>query len=139
MKNIEIINFEIKGDSRGSLISIENLKNIPFDIKRIYYIFNTLDDVIRGKHAHKKLEQVLICLSGSCYIDLDTGIEKTSFLLDSPQKGLYIKDMVWREMRNFSSNTVLLVLASDFYNENDYIRNYESFILETNKLNGKNS
>jgi dTDP-4-dehydrorhamnose 3,5-epimerase-like enzyme len=122
------INFETKGDKRGSLISLEENKNIPFDIKRVYYIFGTKPKVRRGFHAHKKLQQILIVISGSCKILLDNGKSKESILLNSPSKGLLIKEMIWREMYDFSPDCVLLVLASDFYNESDYIRKYEDFI-----------
>ena len=124
----QIINFEIKGGNRGSLISLEENKNIPFDIKRVYYIFDTKKDVRRGFHAHKNLKQVLVAISGRCKILLDDGKKKSNIELDSPNKGLLIKDTVWREMYDFSSDCVLLVLASELYDENDYIRNYNEFI-----------
>jgi dTDP-4-dehydrorhamnose 3,5-epimerase-like enzyme len=123
-----IINFDIKGDERGSLISLEENRNIPFEIKRVYYIFNTAEGVRRGFHAHKKLKQVLVCVSGSCEILLDDGKEKTEILLDNPNKGLLIDSMIWREMFNFSSNCVLMVLADEVYDEVDYIRDYEEFL-----------
>ena len=126
--NYELINFETHGDKRGGLISIEQFKNIPFDIKRVYYIFDTKNDVVRGKHSHKNLEQVLICVSGKCTIKLDNGKEILEIDLNSPNKGLLIKSNIWREMYNFSDNCVLLVLANDFYHEEDYIRDYEEFI-----------
>lgn len=124
----QIINFEIKGDSRGSLISLEENKNIPFNIKRVYYVFDTKKDVRRGFHAHKNLKQVLVAVKGSCKILLDDSKNKEDILLDSPNKGLLIKEMIWREMYEFSSDCVLLVLASDFYDENDYIRDYKEFL-----------
>lgn len=124
----QIINFEIKGGNRGSLISLEENKNIPFDIKRVYYIFDTKKDVRRGFHAHKNLKQVLVAISGRCKILLDDGKKKSNIELDSPNKGLLIQDTVWREMYDFSSDCVLLVLASELYDENDYIRNYNEFI-----------
>ena len=124
----KIIDFEIKGDNRGNLISLEENKNIPFDIKRVYYIFNTKKDTRRGFHAHKNLKQVLIVVKGNCKILLDDGKTKENILLDSPGKGLIIKEMIWREMYDFSSDCILLVLASNFYNEGDYIRDYKEFI-----------
>ena len=124
----QIINFETKGDDRGSLVSLEENKNIPFDVKRVYYIFDTKKDIRRGFHAHKNLKQVLIAVKGSCKIHLDDGYNKENILLDSSNKGLLVKEMIWHEMYDFSSDCVLLVLASDFYDESDYIRNYEDFI-----------
>lgn len=91
-------------------------------------MFDTASDAIRGKHAHKSLEQVLICTSGSCKILLDDGNSKTVVNLDDPKKGLYISNNLWREMFDFSDDAVLMVLASDYYKEEDYIRNYEEFV-----------
>lgn len=132
------INFEIKGDSRGSLIAIENNKNIPFEIKRVYYIFDTKQDVERGFHAHLNLQQILIAVSGSCDIVLDNGNEKNNeqiITLNNPNQGLYISGLIWRKMINFTPDCVLLVLADDFYNESDYIRNYDEFleVVKSNK------
>jgi dTDP-4-dehydrorhamnose 3,5-epimerase-like enzyme len=126
---VEIItyDFKIRGDERGSLIAIEN-KDVPFDIKRVYYIFDTRNGVTRGLHAHKTLRQVLVCVNGSCKILLDNGLEKESVTLDEASRGLLVDAMVWHEMYDFSSDCVLLALASDFYDENDYIRDYNNFI-----------
>ena len=125
----EILSFAIKGDDRGSLIALEENKNIPFDIKRVYYIFNTKSHVSRGFHAHKNLQQVLIAISGSCTIMLDNGDKKRyTVKLNSATKGLLVGAMVWHEMHNFSFDCVLVVLASDFYNEEDYIRDYSEFL-----------
>lgn len=131
--NYKIIDFNVKGDERGSLVAIEENKDIPFDIKRIYYIFDTLENVPRGFHAHKKLEQILISVSGSCRIKLDDGTEQKIFNLDKPNKGLYVGKMLWREMFDFSDGCVLLVLASEFYCPNEYIRDYSKFLKELNK------
>jgi len=127
MKN-SIKNFDVIGDNRGSLISIESEIDIPFAIKRIYYIFNTKKSIRRGFHAHKNLQQVLIAVSGSCKILIDSGKSKEEVLLDSPKKGLLIKELLWREMFDFSADCVLLVLASEHYDENDYIRDYNQFL-----------
>jgi dTDP-4-dehydrorhamnose 3,5-epimerase-like enzyme len=124
---IKIINFDIKGDEKGSLISLEENKNIPFDVKRVYYIFDTKNGVRRGFHAHKNLKQILISISGSCKILLDNGADKQEILLDKPNQGLLVGSMIWREMFDFSPNCVLLVLANDCYDENDYIRDYQDF------------
>ena len=125
---MKLIKFEIKGDDRGSLIALESNKNIPFEIKRVYYIFGTKNGVRRGYHAHKNLRQALICISGSCKILLDDGKEKIEIELNSPDQGLLIESMIWREMFDFSPDCVLLALADDYYDEGDYIRNYKEFL-----------
>jgi dTDP-4-dehydrorhamnose 3,5-epimerase-like enzyme len=122
-------NFRLNSDARGPLVAIEALQDIPFEIKRVYYIFGTREDVRRGLHAHKKLQQVLICVHGSCTILLDNGAEREEIILNNPTQGLFVDRMIWREMYNFSSDAVLLVLASEHYNEEDYIRDYKEFKL----------
>ncbi|WP_163929977.1 FdtA/QdtA family cupin domain-containing protein [Paraferrimonas sp. SM1919] len=126
--DIKIIQFQSHGDDRGSLVSLEQNKNIPFDIKRVYYIFDTKDGVRRGFHAHKQLKQLAIVLKGSCRFMLDDGNEKIELLLDNPAQGLFIESFVWREMYDFSEDCVLMVLADSEYDEKDYIRDYEKFI-----------
>ena len=120
--------FDSLGDDRGQLLSLEGNKNIPFDIKRVYYMFNTVPGARRGFHAHKQLEQVLVCTSGRCKILLDDGHKKQSTVLDQPNVGLYVGNMLWREMYDFSADCVLMVLASAHYDETDYIRNYDLFL-----------
>lgn len=120
--------FQKHGDYRGQLIALEEFKDIPFKIKRVYYMYDTGKDVTRGYHAHKSLEQILICIHGSCKIRLDNGIEKCTVLLDKPFEGLYVSNVMWREMYDFSRDAVLLVLASELYDENDYIRDYNEFL-----------
>lgn len=124
----KIIQFQKHGDDRGQLVALENNKEIPFKIKRVYYMFETLEGVRRGYHAHKKLEQILICTSGRCKIHLDDGKETKEIILDKPFEGLYIKSNIWREMYDFSPDAVLMVLASEIYDESDYIRNYDEFL-----------
>lgn len=136
MNQFSIINLKLIGDERGSLISLEGNDNVPFDIKRVYYIFDTKDDVERGFHAHINLKQLVVAVKGSCTFVLDNGTKKEELLLDKPNQGLFIEGLIWREMKNFSSDCVLIVLASEYYNESDYIRNYDKF-LEVVK-NGKN-
>ncbi len=126
--NSKIVNLNSHGDERGNLIAIEGMKDLPFDIKRVYYIFGTGKGVRRGFHAHKKLKQLLICVSGKCKIFLDNGDETQVVVLDEPNKGLYIENDIWREMYDFTKDAVLLVLASEYYDENDYIRNYKDFL-----------
>ncbi|HEC1786659.1 FdtA/QdtA family cupin domain-containing protein [Campylobacter sp. IFREMER_LSEM_CL1904] len=124
----KILNFSAITDKRGSLIALENLKNIPFEIKRIYYIFDTKPEFPRGAHAHTNLEQVLIMIDGSCEIILNDGKISQNIILNRPDIGLYIGKNIWREMKNFSYGAKMLVLASDFYNEKEYIRNYDKFL-----------
>jgi len=119
--------FEVKGDYRGSLVSVEAETTIPFPIRRIYYIYGTKHDVVRGYHAHRSLKQVLICLSGSCTIVLDDGESRQEVPLSDPAEGLFIGSMIWREMKDFSPGAVLMVIASEHYNEADYIRDYADF------------
>ena len=126
--DIKRVKFPPHGDDRGQLIAIEAGKDLPFDIKRVYYIYDTLPGVRRGFHAHRCLEQILLCVSGSCRIHLDNGYETAEVLLDDPSEGLYISNDMWREMYDFTPGAVLLVLASEYYDEADYIRNYEDFI-----------
>lgn len=116
------------GDSRGQLVALEETKEIPFQIKRVYYIYETLADVRRGFHAHKKLKQLLICVHGSCKVLLDDGTDKEIVVLDKPYEGIFIQSNIWREMYDFSSDAVLLVLASENYDESDYIRDYDKFL-----------
>lgn len=133
MKLINTIEFKKLGDDRGSLISLEQHRNIPFEVKRIYYIFGTKEGVSRGFHAHKNLEQVAICVKGSCRFLLDDGKNKEEIVLDDPSIGLYISNVTWREMHDFSEDCVLIVLASELYDESDYIRNYQDFQNQTIK------
>lgn len=124
----KLIEMKIFGDERGKLVSLEGNKNIPFDIKRVYYIFDTLPDQVRGKHAHKDLEQIIIAMDGSCEFVLDDGKERKSIWLNRPDIGLYIGNNIWREMQNFSYGCKLMVLASKHYDEKEYIRNYDEFL-----------
>lgn len=126
---LELLPLQVHGDERGSLVSLETNKNIPFEIKRVYYIFDTKEEVIRGFHAHKQLKQVAIAVKGSCRFLLDDGKEKISILLDNPAQGLLIESFIWREMSEFSKDCVLMILANDYYDESDYIRSYEDFKL----------
>ena len=125
---VKLYDFPPHGDDRGQLIAIEAGKDLPFDVKRVYYIYDTLPGVRRGFHAHRNLQQILICVSGSCKIHLDNGFDTAEVLLDKPNVGLYISNDMWREMYDFSEGAVLLVLASQHYDEADYIRNYDDFL-----------
>lgn len=120
--------FQPHGDDRGQLVALEEYKDIPFEIKRVYYMYDTKEGVRRGFHAHKSLEQILICIHGTCKVLLDNGTEKKVVPLERPYEGLYIANNMWREMYDFSPDAVLMVLASDFYKEEDYIRDYDEFL-----------
>lgn len=136
MENTKIKTFNINTDKYGKLIPLEGNDTIPFDIKRVYYIYEVEEDVRRGFHSHKELEQVLICVHGSVKILVKTPKEEETITLDDPKKGLYIGPDVWREMYDFKDGAVLLVLASDHYDKKDYIRkykNYEKYYKEKNK------
>lgn len=125
--------FQQHGDDRGQLVALEELKDIPFEIKRVYYMYDTGEGVRRGYHAHKSLEQILICIHGSCKILLDDGTEKEVVELEKPYEGLYVSNAMWREMFDFSPDAVLMVLASEYYDESDYIRNYDDFLEYTKR------
>ena len=129
MSMLRWIDFQTLGDERGSLVALEigQEKAVPFEIKRVYYIYHTAPGVSRGFHAHKALKQVAICVAGSCRMVLDDGHTRKETWLECPTKGLLIESMTWREMHDFSENCVLLVLASDHYDEADYIRDYDDF------------
>ncbi|MCM1251818.1 MAG: FdtA/QdtA family cupin domain-containing protein [Clostridium sp.] len=125
---INMIQFQLHGDERGALISLEEKKNIPFEVKRVYFMYGTKEGIRRGMHAHKTLKQVLFCPCGACTILLDDGKERKSVRLDNPSEGLVIEAAIWREMFDFTPDAVLTVLASDYYDENDYIRDYDEFL-----------
>lgn len=121
------IEFTVKGDELGWLIAVEGGRSIPFPIKRAYYIFGTRPGVRRGRHAHRSLRQVLVCVAGECTITLDDGRQKEEVRLARNDRGLLLDPMVWHEMHDFSPGCVLLVLADEWYDESDYIRDYPTF------------
>lgn len=125
--DVKKIRFNERNNDTGKLTFLEAKKDIPFDIKRVYYVYDVARDERRGFHAHKELEQYLICIHGTCKILLDNGAEKENVLLDNPSEGLYVGAKMWHEMYDFSEGALLLVLASEYYNEKDYIRNYNEF------------
>ena len=127
VKNTHMLSFDRHGDERGMLIAAEAMREIPFPVERIYYIYDVGKDVRRGFHSHRELEQLLICVHGNVKILTKTPTESETVLLDSPEKALYIGPMVWREMYDFSDGAVLLVLASKHYDEDDYIRSEEVY------------
>ena len=127
---VKWIDFQSLGDERGSLVAVEigKEKAVPFAIRRVYYIHRTEAGVSRGFHAHKTLRQVAIPVAGRCRMVLDDGYSREDVWLDNPTRGLLIDSMMWREMHDFSDDCVLLVLASEHYEENDYIRDYQRFL-----------
>lgn len=135
VKNSKLIELQTIVDGIDGIISVaENFNHIPFEIKRVYYIYSlTNPDAIRGKHAHKQLEQVLFCINGSCEIGLDDGTNRQTVVLDKPNVGIYLGVELWHTMDKFSDNCILLVIASDIYKESDYIRNYDEFIRYINQ------
>jgi dTDP-4-dehydrorhamnose 3,5-epimerase-like enzyme len=129
---VKTIDFKKLGDDRGSLVAVEENDTIPFLIKRVYYIYQTESNVARGFHAHKALQQLAVCVSGKCTMFLDDGDTKEEVMMDSPTQGVLIEPMIWHEMHDFSTDCVLLVLASEHYDESDYIRDYEDFLKQAN-------
>ncbi len=134
IKNAQYITLpKIKDGRDGILCVAEQNKNIPFDIKRVFYIYDLHDNnAIRGKHAHREVEQVIFCIRGDFVIQLDDGKNKQFFKLEKPNEGLYIGTYVWNVMTKFSDDCILLVFASELYNESEYIRNYNTFLQEVN-------
>jgi len=120
--------FHHREDEIGQLVFLEECKDVPFEVKRVYYIYGVKDGARRGFHAHKSLEQACICIHGSCKVMLDDGKERIDVVLDDPTKGLYVGNAVWREMYDFSEDAVFLVLASEYFDEQDYIRDYDQFL-----------
>lgn len=125
---VEKIDLRVISDDRGSLIALERYLNLPFGIRRIYFIFGTQEEVSRGYHAHRDLQQLIICVSGSCRITLDDGTKPVNYVLDMPNKAVLVRNMVWREMHDFSNDCVLMVVASEAYDERDYIRDHSEFL-----------
>lgn len=126
----ELVELLVKGDERGSLIALEGQRNLPFAVARVYYVFGTLPGVSRGFHAHRKLNQLAVAISGSCTMVVDDGTRRVPVMLDAPTRGLLLGPMVWREMHDFSPDCVLLVMADTPYDESDYIRDYQAFLAE---------
>ena len=128
IKECKKIDISTRKDSRGDLSFVENLVHIPFEIKRVFYLHGIPKGTERGGHAHKDLTELIVCLNGTFDLYLDDGINKKLFHLDSPTKGIIVTSMIWREMKNFSEGSVCMVLASNFYDESDYFRDYDKFI-----------
>ena len=130
--NYKLIDLDIHGDSRGKLIALESNKNLPFEIKRVYYIYDTIPEESRGFHAHKTLEQIIIAIDGACQFVLDDGKTREKVWLNAPNKALYIGKNMWREMKHFSYGCKLMILASEYYSPKEYIRDYDEFLKSVN-------
>ena len=121
------VDFAVRGDDLGWLVALEADRNVPFPIKRVYYIFGTREGSRRGKHAHRRLTQMMVCLTGQCKVLLDDGNTREDVVLTRNDHGLMLDPMLWHEMYDFSPDCVLLVLADNYYDEADYIRDYRTF------------
>ncbi|MCT7495961.1 FdtA/QdtA family cupin domain-containing protein [Aliarcobacter cryaerophilus] len=122
--------FNVLGDYRGQLVALEENRNIPFDLKRVFYIFGTQEGVSRGNHSHYKTKQFLVAVNGSCKVTLDDGYNKETFNLNKPNLGLFQDALIWGTMHDFSSDCVLMVLANEYYDASDYITDYDKFLKE---------
>ncbi len=139
IEKCRIIHLPKVQDPRGNLTFIEGNKHVPFDLKRVYYLYDVPGGAERGGHAHKQLQQLIIAMSGSFDVVLDDGHGKWRFPLNRSYYGLYISSMVWRELDNFSSGSVCMVLASTYYEESDYYRDYDEFIKAVKTIDNGNS
>lgn len=130
VKDCQLVNLPKIADARGNLTFVEGLNHIPFEIRRVYYLYDVPGGAERGGHAHKDLKQLIIAMSGSFDVLLDDGVEKKRIHLNRSYIGLYVCPMIWRELDNFSSGSVCMVLASNIYDEDDYYRDYEPYLRE---------
>lgn len=128
IEDCKFLEFPQNGDERGHLVVIEGNQNIPFDIKRVFYIYGSDRDVIRGRHANYNSEFVLINVSGTSKVKVDDGANQKIFHLDRPHVGIYLPKLVWKEMYDFSEDSVLLCLSSEHYDANEYIRDYDKYL-----------
>ena len=134
MNKVQMLEFQQYGDERGHLVIVEGNKDIPFEIKRAFYIYGSDHDVVRGQHANKESEFVLINVAGTSKVKVKAGEgNEEIYCLDRPHTGIYLPTMVWKDMYDFSSDSVLLVLASTHYDANEYIRDYNEFVKEVAK------
>lgn len=128
MSEVKMIELKENGDERGKLVIVEGEKDVPFDIKRIFYIYGTQRDVIRGQHANRESEFYLINVAGTSKVKVYDGKEEKVYNLDKPNLGIYLPKMVWKDMYDFSEDSVLLVLASEHYDSKEYIRDYDEYL-----------
>ena len=129
----KMINLPKIADPRGNLTFVEGGRNVPFEIKRVFYLYDVPGGESRGGHAHRKCEQFIVAMSGSFDVIVDDGEKRRTFTLNRSYYGLYLPSMIWREMANFSSGSVCMVLASEFYDEGDYFREHDKFVAAVNR------
>ena len=128
LDNVEMIDFQQRGDERGHLVVVEENKDIPFELKRIFYMYGSDENVVRGQHANRKTEFVLINVAGSSKVLVKDGLgNEQLYVLDKAHSGIYIPRMVWKDMYDFSKDSILLVLASELYDNSEYIRDYDEY------------
>lgn len=127
VKQCRLVDLPKIDDPRGNLCFVEGGQHMPFDIRRVYYLYDVPLDAERGAHGHRDLQQLIIPISGSVEVEVDDGVERTVFELDDPARALFVCPMIWRDLRRFSPGAVVLVLASLRYDENDYFRDYRTF------------
>ena len=135
LEKCKLIDLPIIHEPRGNLSFIEGMRHVPFEIKRVYYLYDVPGGAERGGHAHKGLHQLIVAMSGSFDVILDDGTQKKRFHLNRSYHGLYVCPMIWRELDNFSSGSVCLVLASNLYDESDYYRDYQEYLIGLKHLN----
>jgi len=137
MNRVQMLEFPQRGDARGHLVIVEGNRDIPFEIKRVFYIYGSDNDVVRGQHANRETEFVLINVAGTSKVKVKDGEgNEAIFCLNRPHTGVYLPNMVWKDMYDFSEDSVLLVLASEHYDPAEYIRNYDDFVAEIKSENG---
>jgi len=127
----KVIDLRVLGIAKAPLVALESSRDVPFEIKRVYYLFGAAAGTSRGFHAHKKLQQLMICIGGACRVLLQDGKEEMEVFLNKPNMGLYVGPMIWREIHDLSQDCVVVVLADQYYDEDDYIRDYERFLQMT--------
>ncbi|HHQ5455763.1 TPA: sugar 3,4-ketoisomerase [Aeromonas veronii] len=130
-RSYKILEFKEMGDERGQLVALESMNQIPFDIKRVFYVYGTSGDKARGCHANKKTKFVIISVSGSCIVTVNDGVDCEDIILDCQTKGLYLDKMVWKQMHSFSKNSVLMVLCSEKYDQEEYVHNFDEYLTLT--------
>lgn len=133
IEQVRMLSFQERGDERGRLVVAEGGREIPFEIQRVFYIYDSVPDVVRGRHANRRSEFVLINMAGSSRVRVTDGTEERDYLLDKPHTGIYLPRMIWKEMYAFSKHAVLLVLSSEHYDAEEYIRDYDEYLKEVQR------
>ncbi len=132
LDNVKFFNLKTIVEEDGNLVPIESNIDVPFSIKRVFYVYGVKDQKNRGEHSHRKTEQIIICLNGKLEVLCDDGVNKKKYLLESPQQALYIPSMIWDEQNYLTNDTVMLVLCNNHYNINDYVDSYDDFLKTKN-------